>query len=122
MSRPTHFELPVDDPDRAEAFYRDVFGWSFHLFEGAPSYYGMADTGDTNPGINGALYQRRPGSGTAITMSVDDVDAAVKLIVEKGGALESAKAAVPGMGWFAVCKDTEGNTIGVFANDPTAAM
>ena len=27
MSRPTHFEIPVDDPDRAEKFYADVFGF-----------------------------------------------------------------------------------------------
>ncbi len=57
-SRPTHFEIPVDDPDRAEKFYAAVFGWTFQRYEGAPQYYGMATTGDTEPGINGALFQR----------------------------------------------------------------
>ena len=45
MARPTHFEMPVDDPDRAERFYADVFGWNFQRYEGAPQYYGMASTG-----------------------------------------------------------------------------
>ena len=27
MSRVIHFEMAVDDPDRAIAFYKDVFGW-----------------------------------------------------------------------------------------------
>ena len=56
-SRPTHFEIPVDDADRAEKFYGSVFGWTFQRFPGAPMYYGMANTGDTQPGINGALFR-----------------------------------------------------------------
>ena len=35
-SRPNHFEIPVDDPDRAEKFYGTVFGWTFNRYEGAP--------------------------------------------------------------------------------------
>ena len=57
-SRPSHFEIPVDDPDRAEKFYASVFGWTFQRFDGAPEYYGMTNTGDGEPGINGALFQR----------------------------------------------------------------
>ncbi len=60
-NRPTHFEIPVDDPDRAEKFYSAVFGWSFNRFPDAPMYYGLAATGDTNPGIDGALFQRSEG-------------------------------------------------------------
>ena len=67
-SRPNHFEIPVDDPDRAERFYGAVFGWTFERFDGAPSYYGMATTGETQPGINGALFQRGTDGETAITM------------------------------------------------------
>ena len=37
-NRPTHFEIPVDDPDRAERFYSEAFGWTFNRFPGAPSY------------------------------------------------------------------------------------
>jgi len=28
---------------------------------------------------------------------------------------------VPGMGWFAVCQDTEGNMFGLWQADPAAA-
>jgi predicted enzyme related to lactoylglutathione lyase len=27
-----HFEIPADDPKRATAFYKDVFGWSADKF------------------------------------------------------------------------------------------
>ncbi|MBV9100812.1 MAG: VOC family protein [Candidatus Dormibacteraeota bacterium] len=120
--RPSHFEIPVDDPDRAEAFYRDVFGWTFQRFEGAPSYYGMATTGDENPGINGALFQRSPEAGTSLTMSVDSIESAVARIREHGGGVVQDKTPIPGMGYFATCEDTEGNRFGIFTNDPSATM
>ena len=119
-ARPSHFEIPVDDPDRAEAFYRDVFGWSFQRFDGAPSYYGMASTGEDNPGINGALYQREPDSVTVLTMSVPSIEEAIAKVEEKGGKVVLPKTPIPGMGWFANLEDTEGNRIGIFTQDPSA--
>lgn len=119
--RPTHFEIPVDDPDRAEKFYGDVFGWTFQRYDGAPQYYGMTTTGETNPGINGALFQRSPDSGTTLTMSVDSIDSAIARVKEHGGSVVQDKAPIPGMGYFATCEDTEGNRIGLFTNDPSAA-
>jgi predicted enzyme related to lactoylglutathione lyase len=124
MARPTHFEIPVDDPDRAEAFYRDIFGWSFQRFEGAPDYYGMATTGpDTdNPGINGALFKRGDNAETTLTMSVDSIEDAVGQITAKGGKVVQEKAPIPGVGYFAVCLDTEGNKFGLFTDDHSATM
>jgi uncharacterized protein len=120
MARPSHFEIPVDDPDRAEAFYRDVFGWTFHRYDGAPSYYGLAATGEETPGIDGALFQRGADSETTLTMNVASIEDATAKIKEKGGKVVQDKTPVPGMGWFATCEDTEGNKIGVFANDEKA--
>ena len=119
-SRPSHFEIPVDDPDRAEKFYASVFGWTFQRFPGAPAYYGMATTGDTEPGINGALFQRGEDSETTLTMSVDSIEDAIAAVLAAGGTVSQEKASIPGMGWFAVCKDTEGNKVGLFTNDPNA--
>lgn len=120
-SRPTHFEIPVDDPDRAEKFYASVFGWNFQRYPGAPEYYGMATTGDTEPGINGALFQRREASETTLTMSVDSIEEATASILAAGGQVVQDKTAIPSMGWFATCEDTEGNRFGLFTNDPNAA-
>jgi predicted enzyme related to lactoylglutathione lyase len=121
MARPSHFEIPVDDPDRAEAFYTKVFGWSFQRFDGAPSYYGMASTGEENPGINGALFQRGEDSETTLTMSVPSIEDAIATIKENGGSVVQDKTPIPGMGYFATCKDTEGNKVGLFTADDSAA-
>ena len=121
-SRPSHFEIPVDDPDRAERFYGAVFGWTFDRFPGAPSYYGMATTGDTEPGINGALFQRGTDGETTVTMSVDSIDDAIAKIEQEGGTVLQGKTPIPAMGWFATCRDTEGNKFGLYTNDPSAEM
>ena len=122
MLRPTHFEIPVDDPDRAENFYADIFGWSFQRFEGAPEYYGMATTGEGEQGINGALFQRGESGVVTLTMEVGSIEEAMARIAEKGGRVLQGKTPIPGMGWFATCEDTEGNRFGLFTNDPTATM
>ncbi len=90
-------------------------------FEGAPQYYGLAATGE-GVGIDGALMQRRAGSMTTLTMEVASIEDAVAKITASGGKVVQPKAAIPGVGWFANCLDTEGNAFGVFVNDPQAAM
>jgi uncharacterized protein len=121
LARPQHFEIPVDDPDRAEAFYSAVFGWTFERFPGAPQYYGLAHTGDEQPGIDGALFQRQPDAVTSITMGVDSIEGAVARVKGNGGSVLQDKSPIPGVGWFANCKDSEGNLIGLFTNDPNPA-
>src|SRR5437870_3755704 len=124
MARPSHFEIPVDDPDRAEKFYRELFGWTFQRYEGAPSYYGMTTTGPDSemPGINGALFQRGADSVTTLTMSVDSIDATIENAISLGAKVLQPKAPIPGMGYFATLLDTEGNKFGLFVNDETATM
>ena len=97
-NRPTHFEIPVDDPDRAEKFYSSVFGWTVQRYAGAPTYYGLAGTGDMQPGIDGALMQRGEGaSGTRITMSVESIEDAAAKIEAEGGKVLQGK--MPFLAW-----------------------
>ena len=123
MARPNHFEIPVDEPDRAEKFYGDVFGWTFQRFEGAPSYYGMTTTGpDDKTGINGALFQRGDTTVVSLTMEVDSIEDSLQKVEAGGGKVLQGKTPIPGMGYFATCGDTEGNQFGLFVNDESATM
>jgi predicted enzyme related to lactoylglutathione lyase len=45
----------------------------------------------------------------------------VKRIVELGGSIALAKMPIPGVGWLAYGKDTEGNIFGCMQSDPAAA-
>jgi len=48
MSKIVHFEIPVDDPDRASAFYHDVLGWEISGF-GKEPYWTCALVRTTSP-------------------------------------------------------------------------
>ncbi len=122
MPRPTHFEIPSDNPERAIAFYQDVFGWKFQKWDG-PMPYWMVTTGpDTEPGINGGLMPRQhPNQPCVNTIAVTDLDAAVANITSKGGGIAVPKMPVPGVGWLAYCTDLDKHIFGVIQMDPKAA-
>ena len=54
-------------------------------------------------------------------MDVPSVDDYVDRVVGAGGIVALPKMAVPGVGWLAYCKDTEGNIFGFMQSDETAA-
>lgn len=130
MGRVVHFEIHVDDMERAKKFYGEIFGWTFEdwsEYAGMP-YFG-ATTGDADQmGINGALMQRRgpapqpgqPMNGFACTLGVEDYDSTEAKILEYGGQIALPKYALPGMAWQGYCIDTEGNVIGIHQPDPNA--
>ena len=119
MGRVIHFEIHCGDLDRAERFYRDVFGWEIQRYEGAPVDYRLVTTGpDDEPGINGALVERRGEiDGEAViayvnTIAVDDLAATQEQIATSGGEQVLERMEVPGVGHLAYFKDTEGNIFG----------
>jgi len=121
MPRPIHFDLSADNPERAMGFYKEVFGWKFEKWNG-PMEYWMVTTGDEKePGINGGLTRKgESGMPNMNTVSVSSVDEFSKKITDKGGKILMPKMAIPSIGWFATCQDTEGNTFGIMQNDPSA--
>jgi predicted enzyme related to lactoylglutathione lyase len=120
MPRVVHFEIHADDPDRAVKFYSGVFGWKIEKWNG-PMDYWLATTGpDDQPGINGAIMHRMNQGTVYNTMDVPSVDEFSKKIETAGGKAITPKTAIPGMGWFRYCQDTEGNVFGIMEMDPSA--
>jgi len=115
MGRLSHFEITADDPDRAAAFYRKVFGWEFNDW-GGPFKYLLATTGPKDQiGIDGAIMPRHHTNQPVInTISVDKWEDGAQAVKDAGGKVLSDKDAVPGQGYFAYCHDTEGNVFGIF--------
>jgi len=122
MSRPIHFEIPADNPERASAFYQDVFGWQFRKWDGPMTYWLITTGKEGECGIDGGMMPRQaPGTSTVNTIGVESLDASLETIEAKGGKTVVPKMPVPGVGWLAYCVDTEGNTFGVLQADETAA-
>ena len=54
------------------------------------------------------------------TIDVSSVDIDVKKVQENGGEIVQPKTAVPGVGYVAYFKDTEGNLFGIMEIDESA--
>ena len=119
--RVVHFEIPADDVERAEEFYKSTFGWNINSMPDMG--YSMVSTTPTNeqgaptdPGaINGGMMKREaPVSTPVITIDVDDIDKALETISTHGGSTVQPKKSVMDMGFSAYFKDSEGNLMGLW--------
>lgn len=121
MPRVTHFDISADDPDRAIKFYTGVFGWTIEKWKG-PMEYWMVMTGPTDkPGIDGGIAKRNdPSERVTNTIDVPSVDDFAEKISRAGGKIIVPKMAIPGVGYFAMCLDTEGNPFGIMEEDIAA--
>ena len=114
-----HLEIPAGDTAKAREFWSGLFGWEFQAFEGSPSEYHMTRFSETT----GGAIMEDDGStrGPRVYFDVDDINAGAARVKELGGEASDTMP-VPGMGWFATCKDTGGNDFGLWQTDPSASM
>lgn len=112
-----HFEIPADDIDRAKRFYSELFGWEIKK---VPSMdYWFISAGENAVG-GGLLKRTSPGQTITNYIGAPSVDELSRMVESLGGKVKVPKQAVPGMGYFAVCLDTEGNTFGIWEEDAEA--
>jgi hypothetical protein len=113
-----HIEFPAEDADRAATFWGGLFGWSFQDSGMEGIDYRMAQTGEQS---GAAVYPSEDRAGYPnYYFATDDIEASSDKVRELGGQAE-AKSPVPGHGWFAACKDSEGNAFHLWQQDPSAA-
>ncbi len=117
-----HFELPADNLERAQNFYRSAFDWSitsvpgmgYTLVQTTPS---GEDGSPTEPGaINGGMLTRQaPIKNPVITIQVAaSIDDSLQQIEKLGGRVVRNKQPVGEMGFAAYFSDSEGNVLGLF--------
>jgi len=118
MSRVVHFEIPADDPERSIKFYETVFGWTIEKWDGPIEYWLIMTGPEDQPGIDGGLARRTdPEVGVENTIDVANLDLSLTAVADNGGQVIRPKMAVPGVGWMAYIKDTEGNIFGLMESD-----
>jgi uncharacterized protein len=111
-----HVEFPAGNTAKASEFWGSLFGWNFESYPG-PSEYLMTRFSDNQGGaIYGAEGDER---GARVYFDVDDINTGIARVKELGGEAGEGMA-VPSMGWFATCTDTEGNKFGLWQTDPNA--
>lgn len=119
------FEIPADNLDRAKKFYSALFGWKIAPFPGMNSPemqdYLHIDTGGPDASPDGGMMKRmHPQQAITQYVSVPSVTKAMAKVAKLGGKVCVAKTAVPQMGYFAVCQDTENNTFALWEMNPKA--
>lgn len=73
MSRPIHFEILSEDPEKIAAFYRDALGWEVSTWD-APQAFWLATTGaEGTPGIDGAFMSKEFDQTVINTVHTDDL-------------------------------------------------
>jgi predicted enzyme related to lactoylglutathione lyase len=128
MPTVVHFEIPSDNVERSKKFYNDLFGWNIEkvpsekLPEGVEYWAITTIDHEGKTGVNGGMMKRMAPEQEGITNYIDvkSVEEYSAKVEKLGGKVKMPKMAVPGMGYLAVCSDTENNTFGLWENDTKA--
>ncbi len=111
-----HVEIPADDTTGERAFWSALFGWQFEAAPGPFEYHMTRISEETG----GAVTNMEPGkNGMRVYFDVEDINAGAARVRQLGGEANEP-GPVPGMGWFATCKDPHGNEFGLWQTDAAA--
>jgi predicted enzyme related to lactoylglutathione lyase len=121
LDKVIHFEIPVDNLERAQKFYKQGFGW---IITPVPELeYTLLSTVEVDENnmpkehgaVNGGMMQRSEEiKCPVLTIGVENIDKALKVIESLGGRIVQGKMEVPNMGITAYFKDSEGNVLGLW--------
>ena len=127
-----HFEIPANDIERAKKFYNDLFGWKIEKWPGSqltsaatgqPMEYWLITTTDDkgNKALGGGMMKRQmPKHHITNYINVNSIAEYTSKVEELGGKVFASKHTVPGMGYFALCCDTENNIFAIWESDESA--
>ena len=98
MDKVVHFEIPVDNLERAKKFYKTAFDWA--LTPMPQMEYTLLNTVEVDEknmpketgAINGGMMKRGEAiKNVVITISVENMDAAIKKVQSLGGKIVQGK-------------------------------
>lgn len=108
-------QLNTSDPDAAQAFYSDLFGWRIEQVPGTETPYWGIYLGER---LNGGMMPLPPGSPAPshwlVYFGIEDLDAAAGQIGSAGGTVMVPPRDVPG-GRILVAQDPQGAVFALIA-------
>jgi predicted enzyme related to lactoylglutathione lyase len=118
-------ELSTRDPEGAKAFYGAVFGWRGEKFdmEDGPDYVTWHLGDDGEGGIGGMIDMRgnmldEIPPHWMVYFNVDDTDATIDQVKERGGNVAYGPTEIPNVGRFAILSDPQGAHFAVIKVQP----
>jgi predicted enzyme related to lactoylglutathione lyase len=109
-----HVEWRSNDAARLQKFYGAVFSWKFKS-SGMPGYT-MVDFGnkDAGGGIMQITKEMPMPQGVCNYATVEDLAKHEEAIRANGGQVLMSNQEIPGVGWFSVAKDCDGNEFAIW--------
>ncbi|MBR0552565.1 VOC family protein [Stakelama marina] len=108
-------ELSTPDQEGAQAFYGDVFGWTFPdtMPMGDMGDYVFVAVGDTTIGATMTAPDSGPPPGWRFYFRAPDIEKAAETVKAKGGTVHHGPAEVPGGDRIIIASDPAGVMFGV---------
>lgn len=113
MTRPVHFEILADNPERVAEFYRTVLGWEIAAWPSAEPYWLVTTGPQGTPGIDGGIMHRHFPQAVINTIAVTSAKEMVAKVEVAGGKAVLGPNEIPGIGIHYYCADPEGNLFGL---------
>ena len=114
------FEIPVQDIQRATAFYEFVFEVKLEPNDMGPFKMAWFPMTENVPGATGTLIQSDKHipaqDGIRIYFSVEDIESILTKVEEKNGLIISTKTSLGEYGYMASFQYSEGNQISLHSN------
>jgi predicted enzyme related to lactoylglutathione lyase len=114
-----HFDVPVDDANRAQQFYKDVFGWDMkklNIQVDPKVELWMCETEDENgrKEITGGMMKRNTLPTVTNYILVNNIDEYILKINKADGRVTVPRTEIPNVGFYAMFLDSENNLFGLF--------
>lgn len=120
MNPVIHFEMPAVNKKRVKKFYEAVFGWQMTQLGKEMGNYLLATTSPVDKNqmhlkkgaINGGFFEKsKENNIPSVVIGVDDIKKHMQIVKKAGGKVLTKPQEIPGIGLWAVFKDTEGNRV-----------
>lgn len=130
MDPVVHFEIPVENRDRAAEFYTRAFGWQASKMGQEMGNYVVVTTTEVDPktfrpvtpgAINGGLYTKQPDHPAqypSVVIAVEDITRSMENVKSAGGEVMGEPDDIPGVGRYVSIKDSEGNRVALLQAEP----
>lgn len=126
MSQIVWWEIETRDPETFQAFHGAMWGWAFERAfqdsELTADYWIVQVGGQGIGGLQRAASDTPPHAGARLYVEVDDLEAALAAVEERGGRVERRRTALGGEDrWYGTAADPTGISFGLWTGNPSRA-